>query len=329
MNKDILDYLESIRSSTDRSKYKLVHSSPIRYGGGKSRAVGYILERIPYLQNKRIVSIFVGGGSVELALHSLGYEIVAYDVFILLVEFWYVLKHHKPEFLSELQKLIPDKEHYGIYRQVLMDYWNTIKPETLVYNTRKRITIPDDEKHDLLDVIKRVAYYYYNHQLSYGPSAFGWPSNVYLSQEKYNKIIAKLEATNLTNFNVHCMSFEQSIPRHQSDFLYLDPPYVLKDTSPDSTMFKGLYPNRNFAIHHDNFDHERLRDLLYQHNGGFILTYNNCSKVLEWYSDYDIYFPEWHYSFGQGETRIGKNREEYGEYVKRSHEVIIVSTLQL
>lgn len=325
MNKDILEYLESIRSSSDTSKYKLVNSSPIRYGGGKSRAVGYILERIPYIESKRIVSIFIGGGSVELALHSLGYEIIAYDIFILLVEFWSVLKHNKEDLIHELEKLIPDKEHYTMYRQILMDYWDTIKPDTLVYNTRKRLDIPNEEQNDLSNIIERVAYYYYNHQLSYGPSAFGWASSVYLKQEKYNKILAKLRATNLTNFNVECSSFEESIPHHPNDFLYLDPPYMLKETSSDSKMFKGLYPNRNFAIHHDNFDHEKLRDLLYNHKGGFLLTYNNCSKVLEWYRDYEIYFPEWHYSFGQGEVRIGKNREEDGEYVKRSHEVIIVS----
>ena len=56
------------------------------------------------------------------------------------------------------------------------------------------------------------------------------------------------------------------------DFLFLDPPYYLGE---DSKMFKGMYPNCNFAIHHNNFDHELMRDLLKKHKGGFFIT-NNC-----------------------------------------------------
>ena len=27
-------------------------------------------------------------------------------------------------------------------------------------------------------------------------------------------------------------------------------------------MFKGMYPNCNFAIHHNNFDHKKMCELL-------------------------------------------------------------------
>ena len=35
--------------------------------------------------------------------------------------------------------------------------------------------------------------------------------------------------------------------------------------------------------------------------------------------------PKWQYTFGQGDTRIGKNREEKnsGSHVKKSHELLI------
>ena len=55
------------------------------------------------------------------------------------------------------------------------------------------------------------------------------------------------------------------------------------------------------------------------------MTYNNCSSVRELYKDYKFEFPEWQYTYGQGETRIGKNRENgTNDNKKESHEIIII-----
>ena len=90
-------------------------------------------------------------------------------------------------------------------------------------------------------------------------------------------------------------------------------------------MFKAMYPNCNFPIHHKHFNHELFRDMIKEHKGGFLITYNDCSTIREWYKDYKQIFPKWQYTFGQGEKRIGKNREENEEdNVKDSHEIIIV-----
>ena len=45
-------------------------------------------------------------------------------------------------------------------------------------------------------------------------------------------------------------------------FIFLDPPYYLDG---DSKMFKGMYPNCNFAIHHNSFDHIKLAEMLKKH----------------------------------------------------------------
>ena len=60
---------------------------------------------------------------------------------------------------------------------------------------------------------------------------------------------------------------------------------------------------------------------------GFILSYNNCPTIKEYYKEYQQFFPRWQYTMGQGETRIGKYRKERGtnNYVKESHEIIIYS----
>ena len=74
-------------------------------------------------------------------------------------------------------------------------------------------------------------------------------------------------------------------------------------------MLKGMYPNCNFAIHHNSFDHKKLRDLLHSHNGRFIMSYNNCETIREWYKDFRLEYPSWQYSYANGERRIGKNKK--------------------
>jgi len=59
-------YLSSLKNK--EGKYKRVCLSPLRYAGGKSKAVGMILENMPKLRNKRIVSPFFGGGSFEMCV---------------------------------------------------------------------------------------------------------------------------------------------------------------------------------------------------------------------------------------------------------------------
>ena len=69
----------------------------------------------------------------------------------------------------------------------------------------------------------------------------------------------------------------------------------------------------------------RLRDELRAHRGGFLLSYNDCPIIREWYADCEISTPSWQYSLGQGETRIGANRQRDNgsSHVKRSHELLI------
>jgi DNA adenine methylase len=55
------------------------------------------------------------------------------------------------------------------------------------------------------------------------------------------------------------------------------------------------------------------------------LSYNNCETIREYYKDFELFYPEWNYSMGNGEKRIGKNRKEMGiTNSKDSHEILIV-----
>ncbi len=297
------DFLESIRSKNPESmnKYKRVPVSPIRYAGGKSLAVGHILELLPD-NVTRVISPFFGGGSVEIAMSKyLDIEVRGYEIFDILCNYWKYQIENPKLLYEKLMELKPTKEEFERIRKILNQVW------------RKEIT---------LDPLTLAIYYVYNFNLSYGPGFMGWSSDIYLKPERYKKIIEKIRDFEPGNLKVEQADFQDTLKKYPNDFMYLDPPYYI---GPDSKMFKGIYPMRNIPVHHKGFPHEVLRDLLKQHKGGFILSYNDCPTIREYYKEFQQLFPIWQYTMGQGETRIGKNRIDNGteSNIKGSHEILI------
>ena len=82
-------FLASLRSA-GRYKYGRYNGLPLRYAGGKSLAVGHVVENLP-TRLSRVVSPFIGGGSVEIACaRELGVPVQGYDVFDVLTNYWEV-----------------------------------------------------------------------------------------------------------------------------------------------------------------------------------------------------------------------------------------------
>ena len=295
--------------------------TPIRYAGGKSKAYKIITEYIPKLPYpKRIISPFIGGGSLESKWSSeLDIPVYGFDIFHALVNFWNTLLDSPNELADALQQLTPTKEKYAEIKEQLVR-WDYTQEMLKDWST-------DHYKRDpiSLDNITAAAYYYFNHNLSYGPMYMGWMSKIYESQTKWDKMVHYIRSYRNPNLHVEEQTFDQVIPNYPDDLIYLDPPYYL-DRDSDNKMLKGMYPNCNIDVHHKGFDHEKLRDQLHNHKGSFILSYNNCETIREYYSDFDLYYPEWHYSYQAGETRVGKHKKERGvdHNKKESHEILIV-----
>lgn len=296
------DYLQSIKSSNSSSqnKYKRVSLSTIRYAGGKTLAVGHVIELLPD-NIKKVVSPFFGGGSIEIAMSKhLGLEVIGYDIFDILCNYWKFQIEKPQKLYEELKKLKPNKEEFEKIRKILNKIW---------------------KKELKLDPLTLAVYYVYNFNLSYGPGFMGWSSDIYLKEDRYKRMLERIKDFSPGDLKVKCDDFQNVIKNHKDDFLYCDPPYFIGE---DSKMFKGIYPMRNIPVHHNGFPHEKLRDMLKKHKGGFILSYNNCETIREYYKDFEQFFPSWQYTMGQGETRIGKNRiNGNGNHIKESHEIII------
>ena len=303
MNKhELLCQLQS-----NKTKYKRLSLSPIRYGGGKSLAVGHVVEQLPD-NITRLVSPFFGGGSIEIAINQkLDIPIIASDINETLINYWRHQIHAPHALYQELRNIPPTKEEYQRIKTIIKE-WRA---------GERRLT-----------PLEQATYFFYNHNLSYGPSFPGWASSIYLNEKKYTSMIEKVRDFRAT-IDITCESFEHLFARYPHDFFYCDPPYFLKTDDETSKMFNGIYPERNHPIYHNSFDHTLLRDLLYQHRGGFILSYNDCATSREYYKQYKIIEPTWQYTMGQGETRIShtlNNRDTSQEkaHIKQSHELLAI-----
>ncbi len=290
--------------SKGQHKYSRYNGLPLRYAGGKSLGVGHIIEHVPDGIVK-LVSPFFGGGSIEIACaRELGLRVEGYDIFDILTNYWCQQVRSPGKLADQISRWKPNKEQYAVVKKRLKQHWTGENPIT--------------------DRLSLAAHYWFNHNLSYGPGFLGWMSKIYEDQTRFERLADKVRNFDCDGLSVSCLSFDKAIPKHNDDFLYCDPPYYLDG---DSKMFRGIYPQRNFPVHHNGFSHDVLCDLLHEHKGGFILSYNDCEVVRKRYSDFQIIEVEWQYTLGQGETRIGKNRLESGtsHHVKGSHEWLIIS----
>ena len=295
--------------------------TPIRYAGGKSKAYKIITEYIPRLPYpQRIISPFIGGGSLESKWSSeLDIPVYGFDIFDALINFWSVLLSRPNDLADKLRELKPTKEEYEKVKEILLrwDYTqDMLKDWHTDYYKREPIELSE---------LDAAAYYFFNHNLSYGPMYLGWMSKIYQSQTKWDKMTHYIGSYRNPNLEVCKASFDEIIPNYPNDLIYLDPPYYLKKDD-DNKMLKGMYPNCNIDVHHTGFNHELLRDLLHNHKGTFILSYNNCETIREYYKDFTLVYPEWHYSYQAGETRVGKYKKERGveHNKKESHEILII-----
>jgi DNA adenine methylase len=97
--------------------------TPIRYAGGKTKAIKIIA---PYLDNEtKIISPFMGGGSLEVNWASKGIEVIGYDLFDALVNFWNMLLTNREELADKLKTIDPTPTEYNRIKEILMTWENT------------------------------------------------------------------------------------------------------------------------------------------------------------------------------------------------------------
>lgn len=198
--------------------------SPLRYPGGKNRAIKYIYSRIPETETK-LCSPFLGGASIELACTT-RMQVYGADIFEPLIAFWRAL-------LIDPTRLVERVESYYPLSR------------TKFYNLQKRYI-------HLTDELERAAAFFVLNRSSFsGTTLSGGMSP---GHPRFTKsAIERLRAFKANNLKVECADFRQVIPKHEDAFLYLDPPYMNR---------QALYGMNGNA--HKDFDHQALAKLLYK-----------------------------------------------------------------
>jgi DNA adenine methylase len=203
---------------------KFFPRSPLRYPGGKNRAIKSIYSFIPETVTK-LCSPFLGGASIELAC-STRMEVYGSDIFGPLVDFWQELLQNPEELTERVRTYHP-------------------LSKSMFYNLQKRYTTLEDKTE------RAAAFFVLNRSSFSGSTLSGGMSP---DHPRFNlSAIERLEKFHADNFNVECLDFKDSIQKHKDSFLYLDPPYL---------NGQALYGMNGDT--HKGFDHQALAELLYE-----------------------------------------------------------------
>lgn len=245
--------------------------SPLRYPGGKSKALNQILPLIP-LDITEYREPFIGGGSVFLAVKQwLGqctqrYWIndLNYDLFC----FW-VAARDKPELLADAVAEI--KQKYLDGRTLFSDY------------TREDLKLSDFDRAVRFFVLNRITFSGTVDAGGYSQQAFERRFTV-SSIERLRKLSSCL-ADSLITAN----DYEQLLFQAGDDvFIFLDPPYFKATKS-------KLYGVRGAL--HTGFDHERFAALMQKCPHRWLITYDDSpeirklfdfAKITEWTLQYGM-----------------------------------------
>jgi len=302
--------------------------TPLRYPGGKSRAVDVIMPHIRSLDCGELCSPFLGGGSVELKCAEEGMIVHGYDLFQPLVWFWEAL-------ISNPQKLI---EYVNEYRHNVRDYTDE---DVLFRDTAKMckvkgcltkgtateycsehanmlriwqnemLGVPKQVFTDMRELVnsrthvknqdklfRAAAQYYIVNRTSFSgaTTSGGWSWKASWARLTENTLDT-LSKFSVDNFVVQRADFATSIVAHPDAALYLDPPYCLnKEVGNEGVNRETLYGTE--GDHHEGFDHVALANIL-KSREKWVLSYNNCKYIRKLYDGYKIVDAEWAYGMNK------------------------------
>ncbi len=234
--------------------------SPLRYAGGKSRAVKQLSPYIPDSVSK-MISPFMGGGSLEIHCASeRNITVKGSDIFEPLVTFW--------------QCLLDDPER--LYERVLGHY--PLSKSEFVRLQKANETQNGFEQAASFYVVNRSSF---NGSTMSGGMALGHPRFTPSSMRS-------VRGFRCPNLSVAWMDFRDALFEEKC-FAYLDPPYALQ-------THNHLYGQRGST--HREFPHQELFYCL-KDRDDWIMSYNDCSAVKFLYAGFPKARPSWSYGMSK------------------------------
>lgn len=284
--------------------------SPLRYPGGKSKASKILNEFIP-ADVTSLVSPFFGGGSFENFLALRGCSVRGFDFCDPLVDFWNAYLTRKEEVFARIRTMsseilapefhvaMPENVEGGENPETPKLDPNLRKKQRAIFTNWKEIALNSDDAFE-----RGVCYFALNRCAFSGLTLIASPMSTVNIEKKFGeKAIDNLEKINFEVESVEHGSCFDVIANAGSEFLYLDPPYIM-----ESENKEAIYGNDGEL--HRGFDHELLATLLKNYKGRWVLSYLNVPRVHDLYEGCNFHEVTWRYTM-----KPGKNRPEGKELV--------------
>ena len=250
--------------------------SPLRYPGGKTRAVKVISKLVPKFDEFR--EPFVGGGSVFIYLKQIfpNKKFWINDIYTNLFHFWNECQNNTEKLISQINEwknsFIDGKDLH----KYLLDNINNFD------NLRKA---------SAFFIFNRITFSGTTESGGFSNEAFKkrfTPSSI----ERIRDLSTVLSKTRITNKDYQEILEENG----KNVFIFLDPPYY-------SATKSALYgKNGNF---HKNFNHNRFASILKQVKHNWLITYDDSEYIRKLFYFADIM--SWDLTYGMRNVNKDSN----------------------
>ena len=239
------------------------YTTPLRYPGGKSRAIKFLSQHLPKIESYR--EPFLGGGSMALYVTQTypNTDVWVNDLYYPLYAFWMTLRDHGQQLCDDLRELKTELgESYDAHRMAF-----------------------DDAKDKLNNDLYESGFNFY---VANKCSFSGLTANSSFSKQASRanftfRGIDKLPALSelIQGWRITNHSYEEMLYGRNA-FVFLDPPYAIKD---------NLYGNKGDM--HKSFDHEWFAAQACASDNKCMITYNSelfiKDRFPDWYQkDWDL-----------------------------------------
>jgi len=243
--------------------------SPLRYPGGKSRAIDYLCQYLPD-DFSEYREPMVGGGSMFIYLKQKNPSLKIWinDLNTELYLFWKIAQSDLVNLVYEIKKC---KENYHDGKQLFREL-TSVNVESLT----------DLERATRFFILNRITFSGTVESGGFSLGAFE-KRFTYSSIERLELLEQILKDITITN-----LDFEDVIKDKSNNvFLFLDPPYYNNAKS-------KLYGKKGNL--HSEFNHEKFIKIVKKCQHKWLITYDNCEFIKSNFGEY--YLQEWELQYG-------------------------------
>tara|TARA_A100001015_G_scaffold266263_1_gene315291 strand:+ start:137 stop:1036 length:900 start_codon:yes stop_codon:yes gene_type:complete len=286
--------------------------TPLRYPGGKSRAINKLKVNIP-AGIKEFREPFLGGGSMALHItqERKGAEVWVNDAYYNLYNFWVQLRDRGKDLQDELARIKTPIEYASKplrKKKIEKSQWD----KSIIENIENHRELFNRAKQDIatVDNFTKAVYFFILNKCSFSGLGESSSFSEQASEQNFSMNgISKLSdySNIIQNWKITNLDYEQvmNAPGERC-FVFLDPPYDIKD---------DLYgKNGNM---HSGFDHMRFYEDVVKCPHSWMITYNSNEVLKKRFSDY--YFNDWDLTYTMRSSKV------YTEAQKDRKELLITN----